>query len=139
VNAVRQWVKGSDNHLQREIDLALLCNDIRLKYIPIPSNRDSQFAGKECGRYEALVTVNAKDSRQYGKTILDKPSNDWVEESFTDESLAIVQAVARETSKVYNVKGQSKTEHGFIPMGKELNFQQGAVELQISKMRWLPP
>jgi hypothetical protein len=98
--AVRKWTKETENAVQKEINLLLLTNDVRLKYIPIVSNRDSKFANKERGRYEALVHVKEKSSQFFGKTLLYCPANDWVEDNFTEESLAIVQEVARETRKV---------------------------------------
>jgi hypothetical protein len=63
------------------------------------------------------------------------PANDWVDDNFTAESLAIVQEVARETRKVYKLKGSSKTEQGFLTLEEPMKYKS----LQISKMRYIPP
>jgi hypothetical protein len=48
--AVRQWTKATENAVQKELNLLLLTNDVRLKYIPISSNLESKFANKERAR-----------------------------------------------------------------------------------------
>ena len=138
-SAVRQWVQGSETYLQQEIDLALLTNEIRLKYIPIKSSRESTFAGMERGRYEALVKINDTSSRNCGRTFVYKPTNDWVEDNFTEESLEIVQYVSKEIAKVYDDNISGTREDGFIPMNTEFKYEKDGAELQISKMRWIPP
>jgi hypothetical protein len=56
---------------------------VRLKYIPIPSSWESQNMRKEQGRYEIMVKIKDKDSRDYGKYLMNKPTNNWVEDNFT--------------------------------------------------------
>ena len=136
--AIRRWHKASEKIVGQEVNLALLKNKIRLKFIPIPSSRENKWRGKERGRYKALVTIEDKKSIDHGKTILYHPTNDWVEENFTKESLAVVQAVARETETVYKLQGTSKTEKGFLPLSKKMKYKRGQVDLQISKIRYIP-
>jgi hypothetical protein len=83
--------------------------------------------------------VKDKSSRFFGKTILYTPTNDWVEDNFTEESLAIVQVVAKETNCVYKLKNTSKKEQGFLPFDKPLKISIDQKDLQISKMRYIPP
>jgi hypothetical protein len=120
------------------VNLALLENDVRLKYTHIPSFQGSAYQTKEQGRYEALVKINEIGSGDYGKYLLYKPTNDWVEENFSKESLAIVQEIAKEASTVYKLKNLSKKEQGFIPLEQSLKYRTGTDERQISKMRYMP-
>jgi hypothetical protein len=83
--------------------------------------------------------VKDKASKAFGKTILYTPTNDWVEDNFTEESLAIVQAVAEETNCVYPLKNSSKKEQGFVPLDKPLRYTVDQKDLQISKMQYVPP
>jgi hypothetical protein len=139
--ALRKWYKSTDVLVRNVLNLSLLKNEVRLKYIPTPSSRASKWANKERGYYEALVTIKDESSRDMGRTILYTPTNDWVEDNFTAESLAIVQQVTRETKTIYKSNGSSKTESGFIPLEKSLKYidADAGVTRQISKMRYLPP
>jgi hypothetical protein len=58
---------------------------------------------------------------------------------FTEECLAIVQAIAKETNTVYKMKNSSKTEQGYIPLAQVLTYKVGKDNLQISKMRYIVP
>jgi hypothetical protein len=140
--ALRKWYKSTDVLVRTVLNLSLLKNEVRLKYIRIPSNRASKWEKKERGYYEALVTIKDTSSPDVGRTILYKPANDWVEDNFTAESLAIVQQVTRETQTMHKLKGSSTAEHGFIPLEKSLRYTIDAdtgMTRQISKMRYLPP
>jgi hypothetical protein len=139
--ALRKWYKSTEVVVQTALNLSLLKNEVRLKYIPTPSSRASKWEQKERGYYEALVTIKDESSRDMGRTILYTPTNDWVEDNFTAESLAIVQQVTRETKTIYKFNGSSKIESGFIPLKKSLKYidADAGVTRQISKMRYLPP
>jgi hypothetical protein len=146
--AIQNWHKASNLQVQNEVNLALLTNTIRLKYIPIKSNQKSKWGSKERGRYEALVTINDEESPDFGKTIFYKPTNDWVEDNFTKESLAVIQRIAREMETVHSFEGTSRVEHGYLPLMKPLkhtitkkskNGQDEEIHNQISKMRYVPP
>jgi hypothetical protein len=89
--AIREWHKHSDVHLQKEINLTMLTNEIQLRFTRTYASRSTPDTGKVRGKYDALVTVKFKDSRFYGKTIPYTPTNNWVEDNFTEESLAIVR------------------------------------------------
>ena len=136
---LRSWYKNSATAVQDEVNLALLKNKIQLKYVPIPSIREPTRHGCARGHYQALVTIRDKKSVDFAKTKLYKPSNDWVEENFSEEALALVQELERETSREYMPKnGPSKKESGFVPLAKKLTYKEDDVEKQISKMRYLP-
>jgi hypothetical protein len=129
-----------EHNIQNEINLTLLTKEVGLRYTPIPPRRAPKFAGMLHGKYDALVTINdPPNSRFYRKTILYTPTNDWVENNFTEECLAIVQAIAEETNTVYKIKNSSKTEQGCIPLAQVLTYKVGKDDLQISKMRYIPP
>jgi hypothetical protein len=136
--AIRLWTRLSEKYVQNEVNLALLRNEVRLKYIPIPSSRESKWEMKERARYEILVKIQDKDSRDYGKTFLYHPCNDWVEENFTNQSLALVQSVAEETNQMYNLKGLSKKEQGYVSLENSKPYMDKGIERQISKMRFVP-
>jgi hypothetical protein len=138
-HALRDWHKKSAKAVEDEINLSLLENDVQLKFVSIPSIRASRKDDHERGYYEALVTVKNKESKDYEKTKLYKPSNDWVEANFTGECLTIIQEIAKETGKVYKPPGSSKTERGFVPLHKPLIYVVENEQKQISKMRYLPP
>jgi hypothetical protein len=114
-------------------------NEIRLRFTRTHASCSTPDTGKQRGKYDALVTVTDKASRFYGKTILNTTTNDWVEDNFTEESLAIVQAVAEETNRVYQLKNSSKKEQGFLPLDKPLKYTVDQKDLQISKMQYVPP
>jgi hypothetical protein len=138
--AIREWHKRTEVDLQKEINLSMLTNEIRLRFTRTYSSRqqvESELFDVR-GKYEALVTVQNPNSRFFGKTILYTPTNDWVEDNFTQESLAVVQAVADETSVVYQMRNSSKTEKGYIPLDKSLKYIVNSTDYQISKMRYIP-
>ena len=138
-DGMRAWFKASNRAVQDEINLALFKNKIQLKYIPIPSIREPTKRGSARGHFEALVTIKDKKSLDYGKNKVYKPSNDWVEENFSKEALALVQELERETTREYIPReGPSKKESGFVPLEKKLIYIDQNVEKQISKMRYLP-
>jgi hypothetical protein len=68
--AVCIWTRLSESYVQNEVNLALLQNQVRLKYIPIPSSRESKHMRKEPGQYEIMVKIQDKDSRDYGKYLM---------------------------------------------------------------------
>jgi hypothetical protein len=138
-SGIRHWYRTSASVVQDEINLALLKNDLHLKYVPIPSMREPTKRGFARGHYKALVTINDEESKDFGKTKVYKPANDWVENNFSKEALALVQELERETTREYIPKGTSKKESGFVPLEKKLVYKKGLVEMQISKMRYLPP
>ena len=85
------------------------------------------------------MTIKDKNSPDFGKTKKYQRSNDWVEENFTAESLAIIQQIAKETTKEFQVRGTSKKEQGFIHLQGAIAYKHNKVDLQISRMRYLPP
>jgi hypothetical protein len=138
--AIREWHKRTEIDLQKEINLTMLTNEICLRFTRTYTSRQQPESDlfDVRGKYDALVTVRDPESRFHGQTILYTPTNDWVEDNFTQESLAVVQAVADETSVVYQMRDSSKTEKGYIPLDKTLQYTVNSKHYQISKMRYIP-
>ena len=99
------------------MDLHLLSNKIRLRYIPIPGRASKYDDGTEGGTYEAMVI------RFDGKVKKIKVANDWVEDNFYTDALVVVQWVAHESKIVHKDKNSSKTEKGYISLAGEGDLQ----------------
>ena len=130
----RDYHKKSRCLVDREVELCLLSNQIRLKFIPQsgrpPANTDEFVRGT----YEAQVV------QEDGKVKNWVVANDWVEDNFSKECLTIVQRVALQSAKVYQDKNSSKTERGYLSLADEPNYNKLKIdERQISQIRYLPP
>ena len=53
--AYQRWHEKSETLVDNEVDLHLLSNKIRLRYIPIPGRASKYDDGTEHGTYEAMV------------------------------------------------------------------------------------
>ena len=129
--AYQRWHVKSETLVDNEVDLHLLSNKIRLRYIPIPGRASKYDDGTERGAYEAMVI------RFDGKVKKIKVANDWVEDNFSADALAVVQRVAHESKIVYKDKNSSKTEKGYISLAGEGDLQL-VDNRQISQIRYLP-
>lgn len=136
VAAYREWWKNSQKQVDIEVQLAMLRNDIQLKFIPIPSSRKAAYETKVRGFYEALVTVRDDDG-DAGETKLYKVANDWVEENFTEEALGVVQRLGRDIAKVYKEIGSDKTEYGYLSLEHEDTIVRYD-KRQVSQIRYIP-
>ena len=65
-----------------------------------------------------------------------KVANDWVEDNFSAEALAVVQWVALESKIVYKDKNSSKMEKGYISLAGEGNIEM-VDNQQICQLRYL--
>jgi hypothetical protein len=125
--------------VKREVELALLTNDIHLKFVPITNSRKMNKKGKIRGNYKALITIKDEHGEPIKHNIY-HVSNDWVEDNFTKESLSVVQRIALQTQEVHFDKVLDKNEHGYLSLDKEgKKYVLTNTDLrQISKVRYLP-
>ena len=111
--AYSKWCERSEAIVDNEVDLRLLSNNIRLRYIPIPGRLSKLDENTVCGTYEAMIIKVDGTIKKL------KVANDWVEDNFTEEAIAAVQRVAYQTIEVYKDKHSSKTEKGYLSLGSE--------------------
>jgi hypothetical protein len=139
--ALRDWYQKSKRDVENEINLSLLCNEVSLKFNLMPriGAVPEIGIGKEYGYYEMLVKINDRESPDFGQTKKYRPSIDWVEDSFTEECLAMVQQIGRDIETVYHPMNSNKPEKGYITMGAPISYvTEDNMEKQISKLRYLP-
>ena len=129
--AYSKWCERSEAIVDNEVDLRLLSNNIRLRYIPIPGRLSKLDENTVCGTYEAMIIKVDGTIKKL------EVANDWVEDNFTEEAIAAVQRVAYQTMEVYKDKHSSKTEKGYLSLASEPETKKFD-KRQISQIRYLP-
>ena len=129
--AYSKWCERSEAIVDNEVDLRLLSNNIRLRYIPIPGRSSKLDEDTVRGTYEAMII------KVDGTIKKIKVANDWVEDNFTEEAIATVQRVAYQSIEVYKDKHSSKTEKGYLSLVSEPKTKKFD-KRQISQIRYLP-
>jgi hypothetical protein len=130
--AYTQWHNKSGQVVNDEVELALLTNEIRLKFTPQPLSRvDNKHPDTIRGSYQALVTLENGEEKFFDV------ANNWVEMNFTAESLGIIQRIAMDLKEVVYDKDSSTKEFGYLNLvneGQDFIFDNR----QVSKIRWVP-
>ena len=112
--AYTQWHYRSASLVKDEVALLLHENEIRLKFTPTPTYRaDYKHGDMIRGTYQAMVLS------ENGEYKIHDVANNWVEDNFTPECLAMVQRIAMETQEVVYNKTNSKKEIGYLDMQNE--------------------